>query len=254
MKNLIVLGDKMKYNNILIFSDNPPLLKGLLKILRDKKLDKLINVKIASSHLSDITIDSVNVEKINIKENIDYLIEKFDLIISAHCKQIFPQELIDNVKCINIHPGLNPFNRGWFPQVFSIINKLPVGATIHEMDNEVDHGPIIIQKEVPIYSYDTSETIYNRILETEQILFENVIENILHDKYEMTIPMNEGNVNWKKDFNDMCQINIKETYSGQEFIDLLRALTHGNYNNAYFYDDDGNKIYMKIILQKEHIE
>lgn len=244
----------MQYNNILIFSDNKVLLEGLLKIVKDKKLDKLVNIKIASSHLSDITTTSASIEKINIKDNVDSLINNFDLIISAHCKQIFPKELIGKVKCINIHPGLNPFNRGWYPQVFSIINKLPIGATIHEMDEEVDHGPIIIQQEAPIYSYDTSETIYNRILEIELVLFEKVIEKILYNKYETVIPPNDGNINWKKDFNELCHIDLRKSYIGQDFIDIIRALTHGSYNNAYFYDDDGNKIYIKIILEQESCE
>lgn len=242
----------MKYNKVLIFSDNPFLLEKLLEVIKKKKIDKLINLKIASSHFSNIMIGSLNVEKINIIDNVDYLINNFNLIISAHCKQIFPLKLIKEVKCINIHPGLNPFNRGWYPQVFSIINKLPIGATIHEMDDQIDHGHIIIQKEVHCYSYDTSETIYNRVLEMELILFEQVIEKILSNNYDVTIPVSDGNINLKNDFADLCHIDLKKAYSGQEFIDLLRALTHGNYSNAYFYDDDGNKIHIKIFLQKEN--
>ena len=76
------------------------------------------------------------------------------LIISLHCKQLFPKGLISTVKCINVHPGLNPHNRGWYPQVFSIINKRPLGATIHEIDEELDHGDVIAQKEVPVFSWD----------------------------------------------------------------------------------------------------
>jgi methionyl-tRNA formyltransferase len=66
------------------------------------------------------------------------IIEKYQLVFSLHCKQIFPSELISNVKCINVHPGYNPLNRGWYPQVFSIIYDLPIGATIHEIDEVVD--------------------------------------------------------------------------------------------------------------------
>ncbi|SCM83629.1 conserved hypothetical protein [uncultured Sporomusa sp.] len=244
----------MIYNKVLIFSDNPFLLEKLLEIIKEKKIDKLINFKIASSPFSNIMLGSLKVEKINIIDNLDYLINNFNLIISAHCKQIFPSELIEKVKCINIHPGLNPFNRGWYPQVFSIINKLPVGATIHEMDDEIDHGHIIIQKEVQCHSYDTSETVYNRVLEMELILFEQVIEKILNNKYDITTPVSDGNINLKSDFNEICNIDLKKDYTGQEFIDLLRALTHGNYNNAYFYDEDGNKIFVKISLQKENYE
>ena len=43
-----------------------------------------------------------------------------------------------------------------FQQVFSILNKLPVGVTIHEMDEQLDHGIIIVQKEINIFSWETS--------------------------------------------------------------------------------------------------
>ncbi len=81
-----------------------------------------------------------------LKECDNSFFDKYILFISLHCKQIFPQRLTDNYRCINIHPGYNPYNRGWFPQVFSILNKNTAGVTIHEIDQELDHGPIIYQE------------------------------------------------------------------------------------------------------------
>src|SRR5690349_163732 len=66
-----------------------------------------------------------------------------DVVISLHSKQIFPPGLVSGARCVNVHPGLNPFNRGWTPHVFSLVNGLPAGATIHEIDAEIDHGAII---------------------------------------------------------------------------------------------------------------
>jgi dTDP-4-amino-4,6-dideoxyglucose formyltransferase len=185
-----------------------------------------------------------------VKDEVDFLVDHYEMIFSLHCKQIFPPDLVNSVKCINIHPGLNPDNRGWFPQVFSILNSLPCGATIHEIDEQLDHGPIICQKEIKIEMWDTSLTAYNKILDAEIDLLSENIEKILDRKYE-TFIKEEGNLNLKKDFDDLCKIDLDSKDSFKNHINKLRALTHGNYANAYFIDESGDKVYVKLELKKE---
>jgi len=50
------------------------------------------------------------------------------------------------------------------------------GATVHYVDPMEDHGPIIIQKCVPVYDTDTKETLGPRILEWEHKIFPKAIE------------------------------------------------------------------------------
>lgn len=198
--------------------------------------------------------DSLDFRPIRLKnETEESFFSKYDLFLSLHCKQLFPEELVNNHKCINVHPGLNPYNRGWFPQVFSIINKLPVGVTIHEMDKELDHGPIICQQEVEIYDYDTSLDVYTRIQQLEMDMVAEHLESILNNTYNTNEPFSEGNINYKTDFDKICEINPNQQGTFGEFIDLLRATTFAKYDNAYFYDKDGNKIFVSINLKKEQI-
>ena len=177
--------------------------------------------------------------------------ESYDLFLSLHSKQLFPTELVENHLCINVHPGLNPFNRGWFPQVFSILNGLPCGVTIHKMDAELDHGPILWQEEVPLLASDTSKDIYDRILKKELELLENHLGDLLAGNYSLTPMPHEGNINYKADFDALCRIDRDEPATYGAVIDRLRALTHAPYENAYFIDDDGKKVYVSIILRKE---
>ncbi|MEL6562249.1 MAG: formyltransferase family protein, partial [Bacteroidota bacterium] len=46
---------------------------------------------------------------------------------------------------------------------FSLINGLPAGVTIHEIDEKLDHGNIIDQIKVEVQSTDTSYTLYQRV-------------------------------------------------------------------------------------------
>ncbi|MBL0309831.1 MAG: dTDP-4-amino-4,6-dideoxyglucose formyltransferase [Bacteroidetes bacterium] len=180
------------------------------------------------------------------------LAETYDLIFSLHCKQLFPAELVGSVKCINVHPGLNPFNRGWYPQVFSILNKKKSGATIHEIDEQLDHGPIIAQKEVVIEKWDTSLSAYNKILNAEVDLLNENLEKIIEGNYTPFRPKEEGNVNLKKDFNALREIDLNKQVSMEEAIDYLRAMSHGEYKNAWFLDPtSGKKVYVSIDLETQ---
>ena len=188
-------------------------------------------------------------KKIDLKDQLDLVIERYNLIISLHCKQLFPNRLVSSIRCINIHPGFNPYNRGWFPQVFSILNKLPIGVTIHEMDDKLDHGPIILQKEVKISSYDTSYDVYKKIQNLEIELLTNNLRDIIDNNYKSILPKSEGNINFKKNFDDLCEIDLDKVVRFRDAIDYLRALSFHGYENAYFYDEDGRKISVEINLK-----
>jgi len=237
-------------------TDNDELLNRSKTLLHAKLLDDNSNYifDYAFSFNNKAFIDKFHgvdwIRPLKVKDEIDFLTDEYDMIISLHCKQIVPAVIVNRVKCINVHPGLNPYNRGWFPQVFSILNSYPCGATIHEIDEHLDHGPIICQKEVTIEMWDTSLTAYNKILDAEIHLLEKNIENILSQNYD-TFIKGEGNLNLKKDFDNLCKIDLDDKDTFKNHINKLRALTHGNYANAYFVDDLGNKVYLKLELRKE---
>lgn len=187
-----------------------------------------------------------------IKESVDRLVAEYDLIISVHCFQLFPASLVNAVRCINVHPGYNPVNRGWYPQVFSIVHRLPIGATIHEMDAELDNGPIIDRQFVPYHVWDTSFDIYNRVLEVEMQLLQKNLTGILQNNYKVTQPEKGGNLFLKKDFRNLCAIDLSEKADYATVINRLRALTHGAYKNAWFIDPEtGRKVYVSIQLEPE---
>ena len=48
----------------------------------------------------------------------------------------------------------------------------------------------------------------------------------------------------------MCEINLNEKVTMKEAIDRLRALSHGDYKNAYFISN-GEKVFLKLDIEKE---
>ena len=201
------------YTNILILSDNLYLchqFELLIKNLKYANVKWTFAISPFSNHIefSEQIKKDVLVYNLKDKNSIDQIIGSYDLIFSVHCKQLFPNELLQKIKCINIHPGYNPINRGWYPQVFAIINNLLIGATIHEIDNELDHGRIIARAFVAKEITDTSESLYNKVIHKEIDLISENIEAIIKNKYDTFEPENEGNLYMKKDFRNICEIDL----------------------------------------------
>ena len=245
----------MPYFNILVISDNTGLSSEFLHLIKELNI-RGVSVSLAcspgSSEMLRPKLFDRPVSEIKVKERGTELAKEFDLVFSIHCKQLFPSDLVNGTKCINIHPGLNPYNRGWFPQVFAIMNGKPHGATIHEIDVELDHGPIIDQQRVQIYNHDTSLTAYNRVLEAEKLLLRRNLNAIISGTYNTIKPETEGNLNSIKDFKSLLELDLNEKGDMRYFLNKFRALTHGGYKNAYFRDpDSGKKIYVNIKLESE---
>jgi methionyl-tRNA formyltransferase len=238
---------------ILIISDNFEICTRIKNINEKLNIDNSISYATSFySSLEDfLKIDS-NAKQYNLKEerHLNQIVENYELIFSIHSKQIFPPKLLKSCKCFNLHPGYNPINRGWYPQVFAIINNTSIGATLHEIDDYLDHGNIIDRKLVDKYSYDTSFTLYKRIVDAEIVLWEANILKILKKEYATISPEDDGNIYFKKDFNLLLNLDLNEKLSMGQLIDKLRALTFDKYDNAYFIDNLGQKIFVTINLKK----
>ena len=240
---------------ILVVSDNARLVEFFRLECEAQSISKNfeIDYRYSSRNTSPEPLIQIGMVGIDLKDKntVETVIKEYFVIFSLHCKQIFPAKIVESIVCINLHPGLNPFNRGWFPQVFSIINKKPIGATLHLMDCLIDHGQILDQIEVAYDIVDTSLTLYEKVYGAEKLLIKKNLYRLLSKSFTGFLPQGEGNYNGIKDFNALCKLDLDSIGSLGNHIDLLRALTHGGYKNAYFYDGDGAKIYVKISLERE---
>ena len=60
------------------------------------------------------------------------------------------------------------------------------GATIHFVDEQADHGPIIMQETVPVLWDDTADTLAARVLELEHDMLPRAVALFCEDKLEVT--------------------------------------------------------------------
>src|SRR6202166_2115886 len=89
-------------------------------------------------------------------------------------------------RILNIHPSLLPAFPGLEAQEQAFAYGVRVsGCTVHLVDEELDHGPIIVQKTVPVLDRDDEHTLAARILEQEHIAYTEAINIVLGGKFEI---------------------------------------------------------------------
>jgi phosphoribosylglycinamide formyltransferase 1 len=92
----------------------------------------------------------------------------------------FPQRIL------NIHPSLLPAFPGLEAQEQAFAYGVKVsGCTVHFVDEELDHGAIIVQKTVPVLESDDEHTLAARILEQEHIAYSEAINIVLSENFEI---------------------------------------------------------------------
>jgi phosphoribosylglycinamide formyltransferase 1 len=101
-------------------------------------------------------------------------------LLSPWFVQQFPRRIL------NIHPSLLPAFPGLEAQEQAFAYGVKVsGCTVHFVDEELDHGAIILQKSVPVFDTDNEHTLSARILEQEHIAYSEAIRIVLEGKYEI---------------------------------------------------------------------
>ena len=108
-----------------------------------------------------------------------------DLIVSAGFMRILAPVFVDAFagRLINLHPSLLPSFKGAHAVRDALEFGVKVtGSTIHFVDNEVDHGPIIMQKPTPVRDGDTEATLHERIKALEHWLLSEVCRLFLEDR------------------------------------------------------------------------
>ena len=101
-------------------------------------------------------------------------------LLSPWFVQQFPQSIL------NIHPSLLPAFPGLEAQQQAFAYGVKVaGCTVHFVDEELDHGAIVVQKAVPVIDTDDERTLAARILEQEHAAYSEAITIVLEGEFQI---------------------------------------------------------------------
>lgn len=104
----------------------------------------------------------------------------FDRIVTGTLLRRFPGRVV------NIHPALLPSFRGAHAQRDAAAYGVTItGATVHFVDEDVDHGPILLQGAVPVAPGEDGQTIRRRILAVEHRLYPEALRLIAEGRVEV---------------------------------------------------------------------
>lgn len=138
---------------------------------------------------------------------------KVSFLISHGYCHILGKDILELLpdRAINLHISYLPWNKGADPNFWSFVEDTPKGCTIHYLDEGVDTGDIIAQKEIEFDSdRETLATSYEKLQTTIQVLFKENWQNI-----------KDGNCQRKK------QVIKGSTHRVKEKECLSHLLTHG---------------------------
>jgi len=170
-------------------------------------------------HLPGFFVDPKGKDRATHEHEINTLLQqhKVDLVVGAGYMRVLTPSFVKQWygKLINIHPALLPSFKGTNGQgdAFNYGVKI-TGCTTHFMDEEMDHGPIILQAAVKVYPSDDQEKLAKRILEVEHQILPRTIQLfaqkrlIIDDRKVIILPGDS----WLKTYEALPGVLYSEGY------------------------------------------
>ena len=172
-------------------------LQALIRAVQDGRLDATIAVVIANiadapglEHARQAGIETLTISHKGWPSRADFdrelaaQLTKRDvgLVCLAGFMRLAGQPLLDAFPnaILNIHPSLLPSFPGLDPQRQALAHGVKVsGVTVHLVTAELDGGPIVLQRPVPVVEGDTPVTLAARILEEEHRAYPEAVRIVL---------------------------------------------------------------------------
>ena len=171
-------GGALRAEPVVVISNNPD--AGALIIAKNKKIP---NYHLSSkTHPDPKQLDKTITETLN-----NY---QADLIVLAgYMKQVGPVLLKEyKNRVINIHPSLLPRHGGKEMYGMNVhravidAGEKETGATVHLVNDKYDEGLILAQRKIDVATTDTAESLAERVLEVEHLLYTEVLQDIVSGK------------------------------------------------------------------------
>lgn len=181
---------------------------------------------------------------------------ELDFALSVHFPDLVRTPALEAPRMgwLNLHPAYLPFNRGWHTPTWAILDGTPAGATLHVMVEEVDAGPIVARRLVPVMPSDTADSLYQRLLAVEVELLCDVWPRVAAGDWELQPNVKgEGSAHRAADLfhDDVQRIDRDELATAGRLIDRLRALTTNDVSEAAWFEQDGVRYRMRLEIVAE---
>jgi methionyl-tRNA formyltransferase len=175
-----------------------------------------------------------------------------DFILLAWWPFIIKEPILSlpNIGVLNFHPSMLPFNRGKNYNFWTIVENTPYGVSIHFVNETIDGGDIIFQKQIGKDWSDTGETLYFKAQDAIVELFTEKYPDIRKGNYVRNKQDPElATFHYEKELDQASEIILSKKYEARDLINLIRARTFLPHPAAWF-EEDGAKYEVRINITK----
>jgi methionyl-tRNA formyltransferase len=175
-----------------------------------------------------------------------------DIGISGWFGYVLKPEVLELFRkgCVNLHAAYLPWNRGWHTNVWPILDGSPAGVTLHYIDEGIDTGDLIAQREVSVGPTETAGSLHQRLTNEIIALFKETWPLIVAGRIVPTPQDHSLATRHKRgDLAALDCIDLKKEYRARELLNLLRARTYAPFPAAY-YLEDSHRVYVRVALSE----
>lgn len=160
--------------------------------------------------------------------------DECDVFISVLYERLLKEPDLRGRRCYNFHPGILPWYRGAGAYSWVLINgEFEAGVTLHEIDRDIDHGPVIDIQRFAITPQDTAGSLFAR---AEDLIFDMFVQwlpRLIAGDISTTEQV-QGRIYYRKDLD-----------RAKDLTRFVRAFTFEGKENAYYINRAGQKIYIE---------
>lgn len=181
---------------------------------------------------------------------------QLDMVLSIHFPYLVPPDALAVARdgWVNLHPAYLPYNRGWHTPTWAILDGAPVGATLHFMDEGLDTGDIVHQRQLEVSPGDTADSLYGRLKTLELEVLREAWPRLRDGSYvRKPQDPNAGSSHRKQDLFDPAiqEIRLAETVEAGTLIRRLRALTTSRLDEAAYFESDGRRFRVRLVIEED---
>jgi methionyl-tRNA formyltransferase len=141
---------------------------------------------------------------------------------------------------LNVHTSLLPWNRGAHPNVWTIVDETPAGVSMHWIDDGVDTGDLLAQREVPYGWTDTGRTLQTRLLDAAETLVRDTWPPSTSQLTTRRPQPPGGSVHRVADLASLDFLDVDAQMPVRRVLSILRARTYPPHRSAGIHAPEGD--------------
>lgn len=164
-----------------------------------------------------------------------------DLGLLLWWPNIIRPSLINSAKggFVNTHPSLLPHNRGKHYNFWALVEQCPFGVSLHLVEEGIDCGNIVAQREIGYTWEDTGETLYRKAIAGINQLFIETYPKLRKLVFASKAQdLSKGSIHFSSELEAASRIALDEPTTARQLMNLLRARTFEGHPACSFRDNE----------------